>query len=270
MGAAAGADDRRPERTIGLDALRKICAAHGLSLPQGARVSVDCGVMPLGLVKNCRAVSPAGQARLLAACVLVVGAGGLGGYVVELLARLGLGRIKIADGDVFEESNLNRQLLATPLTLGRNKAAVGAARLREICPCAVAEPLECHLDETSLPRALADVHLVVDALGGLAPRKMLHAVALDAGVPVVSAAVAGWTALVGSETPAKRGISRLWSGPLDRDAERVLGSLAPVASFAAAAQAAEAARYFLEGTLPLAGKMLHADLASFHCTVYDF
>lgn len=69
---------------------------------------------------------------LRAGRVLVVGCGGLGGHLIELLARLGVGSLTVVDGDVFEETNLNRQLLSTEALLGCSKAQAAADRVRAV------------------------------------------------------------------------------------------------------------------------------------------
>lgn len=260
---------QRRVRTIGLGELRTLCLDQGLALRQGAREAVASDVTPLPLLKNLHAISTAEQLRLLDATVLLAGAGGLGGYALELLARFGVGRIMVADGDGFEDSNLNRQLLSTANNLGYNKARAGAERAQETCPLVTVEALEVFLDASNLARTLRGVDVVIDALGGIAPRLALHAAASQAGIPIVSAAVAGWTALVGSELSGQVGISSMWTNPEDKDAEHALGSLAPAACLAAALQAAETVHYLTSGSLRLAGRMLHADLARFHFEIFD-
>lgn len=266
---ASGHDAQRRVRTVSLAGLTALCGQSGLALREGAREAVSNGVAPLPLLKCLHGVSLEGQARLLDASVLLVGAGGLGGYVLELLARFGVGRIDVADGDVFEETNLNRQLLSSVADIGRNKARVGAERAARIAPLVEVRPLEMFLGRENLPQALQGVDLVVDALGGIEPRMALHDVALGMGVPVVAGAVAGWTAVVGSETAGRRGISLMWGDAQATDAEHALGSLSPAVSLAAALMAAEASRYLLHGELALDGRMLHADLSCFSFEIYD-
>ncbi|HPZ59963.1 MAG TPA: ThiF family adenylyltransferase, partial [Bacillota bacterium] len=70
--------------------------------------------------KNMMTLSPEENEKLATFKVFVAGCGGLGGYVIEELARLGIGHITAADGDVFEESNLNRQLLSSVALLGKS------------------------------------------------------------------------------------------------------------------------------------------------------
>lgn len=264
-----GHDAQRKVHTVSLAELGALCEREGLTLNQGGREALAHDVTPLPLLKSRHGISRGEQAALLDSTVLLVGAGGLGGYVLELLARFGVGRIVVADGDVFEESNLNRQLLSSVADIGRNKARVAAERVARIAPLVDVQALEIFLDRGNLPRALQGVDVVVDALGGIEPRMALHDVALGLDIPVVAAAVAGWTVVVGSETSARRGISRMWSDPDASDAEHALGSLSPAVSLAAALMAAEASRYLLKGELRLAGRMLHADLASFSFEIYD-
>ena len=84
--------------------------------------------MDLRYSRNIPAISPEEQAALKDKKVLVLGCGGLGGYIIENLLRMGVGAITAVDGDSFDESNLNRQLLAAEKTLGINKAIAAAQR----------------------------------------------------------------------------------------------------------------------------------------------
>lgn len=66
--------------------------------------------------------------------VCIVGAGGLGGYILEMLARVGIGSITIIDGDVFDETNLNRQILSTSESLGKSKVQIAKERMDQVNP----------------------------------------------------------------------------------------------------------------------------------------
>ena len=72
--------------------------------------------------------------RLTEKTALIIGCGGLGGYVIEELARVGVGKLILVDGDVFSRSNMNRQLMAKEETLGKNKAEVMRERILSINP----------------------------------------------------------------------------------------------------------------------------------------
>ena len=110
--------------------LRAWAAARSLSLGRAQELALEAGIFPEALERNFPTLTPAEQLTLWRGSALVAGLGGLGGCQAMLLARAGVGRLYLADGDAFTPSNLNRQLLATALTLGQNKAVVTARHLR--------------------------------------------------------------------------------------------------------------------------------------------
>lgn len=120
----------------------------------------------------------------------------MGGTVLEELLRLGIGTITGVDMDVFELSNLNRQLLATEENIGLHKAEAARLRARQINSGVRFIPVTEKQDFGSMCDLFRDADVVVDALGGLADRQALEKAAAEKGVPVVSAGIAGLTGLV--------------------------------------------------------------------------
>lgn len=125
--------------------------------------------------------------------VLVVGLGGVGAYVAEMLARAGVGEMTIADADIVGESNINRQLIALHSTIGRYKTDVLAERLRDINP-----NIELHIhteyirdEKTYELLDAAKYDYVVDCIDTLSPKVNLIAGALERGYPLVSSMGAG-------------------------------------------------------------------------------
>ncbi len=149
------------------------------------------GIFPEALERNFPSLTPAEQLTLWRGSVLVAGLGGLGGCQAMLLARAGVGRLYLADGDAFTPSNLNRQLLATALTLGQNKAVVTARHLREVNAGLLIEAIPEFLDQERLREILPGVRVLLDALDTLEARRDLIAAAKQAGVPLVHGAVSG-------------------------------------------------------------------------------
>ncbi len=96
--------------------------------------------------RNIPSVSAEEQAALARRRVLVAGCGGLGGYLIEYLARMGVGEITAVDGDMFEPSNLNRQLLSTQALLGTGKALAARERVRAVNPAVAVRAVEAFLD----------------------------------------------------------------------------------------------------------------------------
>ena len=104
-----------------------------------------------------------GMARLKSSSVLIVGNGGVGSYAAEAVARAGVGKITLMDGDSVQPSNLNRQLVALTSTLGRNKAEVMAERIRDINPDADVTALARFYEEDDM-LDLAAYDWVIDAI----------------------------------------------------------------------------------------------------------
>ena len=144
--------------------------------------------------------------------VAVIGCGGLGGYLIEFLARIGVGAIRCVDGDSFEESNLNRQLLSTVDGLGTGKAAAAAERIREINPDIRVQAFPVFLDETNAGELIADCDAVVDALDNIPARKILANACNAKQIPYVYGAIAGWVAQAAICLPGEDLIDKLYPG----------------------------------------------------------
>ena len=142
--------------------------------------------------------------------VAVIGCGGLGGYLIEYLTRIGVGSIRCVDGDVFEESNLNRQLLSSPALLGTGKAAAAAARIREINPHVQAEALPVFLDDDNARELIAGCDAVLDALDSIDARRILAKACAEENIPYIYGAIAGWVAQAAICMPGDKLIEKLY------------------------------------------------------------
>jgi sulfur carrier protein ThiS adenylyltransferase len=263
--------DGAPCRRLPHDATRRIARATGARLRDVEATACDAGIMPERYIRNHAFFSPAEQARLLRATVLLVGLGGLGGHVLDMLARAGVGRIVGVDGDVFEASNLNRQLLSAEARLGMPKAEAAALYVAAVNGAVEFAGVAAFIDAAGMDglcagrlparagetadacRNLPVPDLVVDALGGLASRMALHGAAERAGLPLVTAAVAGLTGLVATVQPGSVSPYELLGA--GGAAEDGLGTPAPAVACAASMQASEALR-LLAGRPSLDGVLL--------------
>ena len=142
--------------------------------------------------------------------VFIAGCGGLGGYLLEYLARLGVGKIRIADGDVFETSNLNRQLLSAPGLLGTRKVDAAAARIRLINPDVSLEAVPEFLTAENAARLLDGCDLALDALDNAEARCILSDGCAHAGIPWVHGAIQGWIAQAAVSTPGDGLMEKLY------------------------------------------------------------
>lgn len=262
--AAASRDlpypDGRPGRFLEAAAVTGLATRFALPPRRVELAALAAGICPLRYARNLTAFSLAEQARLLQSKAGLIGLGGLGGGLLECLVRSGVGVIHAADGDVFEESNLNRQLLSRLSALGRPKAAIAAERAAAVNPSVEFVARDVFLDRAGMEALLAGAQVAVDALGGLRDRPALAAAATGLGIPLVTGAVAGYTAIVATVLPGCPSPADLFGGGAGPSAEEVLGCPSSAVMAVAALQAAEVVRLLAGRPPALAGKALIIDL----------
>ena len=140
--------------------------------------------------RNVPALSEAECELLRRKRVLVVGCGGLGGHLIDMLARIGIGSLRVVDGDAFEPSNLNRQLEALDSTVGLRKAEAVARRVRDINPYAVLHPMEALYNADNREQffpAGCRYDYIVDAIDLVSCKLDLAETARRLGVPLIMA-----------------------------------------------------------------------------------
>lgn len=119
--------------------------------------------------------------------VMIVGLGAVGGYVLEALARSGIGHFILVDFDVFEESNINRQILATTNTLGQKKTDIAKQRVLSINPEAIVEIKDLFVNAETIPQLVAcQPDLVIDAIDALNPKCDLMQALNQEGIAFIS------------------------------------------------------------------------------------
>ena len=153
--------------------------------------------------RNIPAVSTEDMDKIRKSKVLVAGCGGLGGFIIEYLARMGVGSIVAVDGDTFCESNLNRQILSTVNNLGKSKAMAAEERVLEINPDVDVTAVPEFFTEENAARLLAGVDLIMDALDNVASRHVLEDAAARAGLVIVHGAICGWDLQIMLAEPGK-------------------------------------------------------------------
>ena len=129
--------------------------------------------------------------------VLVVGCGGLGGHIIDQLTRIGIGFLRVVDGDVFDETNLNRQLLSQVPLLGVSKAAAAAEHIRRVSPETAVEAVNAFLTEHNVRELISGCDIVMDALDNIPSRRILASACEEANIPYVYGAIQGWVAQAG-------------------------------------------------------------------------
>ncbi|MBD9699424.1 ThiF family adenylyltransferase [Flavimobilis sp. GY10621] len=144
-----------------------------------------------------------GQRRLLAARVLVVGAGGLGSPTLLYLAAAGVGTLGIVDDDVVDVSNLQRQVLHTTADVGRRKVDSAADAVRALNPDVTVVMHDVRLEPSNVLSVLAGYDLVVDGSDNFATRYLVGDACAELGLPCV------WGAVLGGHGQ----VSTFWAAP---------------------------------------------------------
>ena len=154
--------------------------------------------------------------------VLVVGCGGLGGHIIDQLARIGVGFLRVVDGDVFEASNLNRQLLSSVPLLGISKAKAAADHIARVNPDVAVEAAEAFLSESNAESLLENCDIVMDALDNIPSRRILAAACEKANIPYIYGAIQGWVAQAAISMPGDHLIDTLYPEEIEITDKSVL------------------------------------------------
>jgi molybdopterin/thiamine biosynthesis adenylyltransferase len=224
----------------------ELMSRFDLTCAEAEAAILEAGFLPSRYRRNQRMLTTAQQRDLFRSTVAVVGCGGLGGYVLEELARLGVGGIVAIDADVFQEDNLNRQLLSTRSNLGANKAAAAARRIHDIHPGVTVRAVEERFSATGAAALLAGAHVAVDAVDSVAVRLELADAGGALNIPIVHGAIAGWYGHVATVMPGDDTVRRVykrWTG--GAGAESALGNPAFTPAVVASLQVAEVCKLLL-------------------------
>ncbi|HTC14209.1 MAG TPA: HesA/MoeB/ThiF family protein [Steroidobacteraceae bacterium] len=216
-------------------------------------------------------VGAAGQARLAAARVLVVGAGGLGCAVLQYLTAAGVGTLTVVDHDRVEESNLHRQPLYRMSDLGQLKASAACATLTQLNPHVRLQAVTQRLSAANAAALVSAAQLVLDAADSFAVTYMLSDACQQSGVPLVSASVLGLAGYVGvfcGGAPSYRAVFPDMPGAAGSCAESgVLGSAVGVLG---TLQAHLALALLLDWQPAVRGRLLSLDLRTLRFGGFSF
>ena len=255
--------DKTFYNSISVKQIINLSRASGASGREIEIMALEHGVVPERYVRNMKTFSPQDQVALLKAQVSVVGLGGLGGTVVEILSRLGIGTLNVIDGDTFEESNLNRQFLSTPRMMAKSKADAAERRIKEINPSITVKQHSQFLDQNNGLDLLSRPDVIVDCLDNLKTRFVLERLCRQIGSPLVSAAVAGSSGHVTTIYPQDQGLKLIYGDPAKtptHGAEASLGTVPYSVTFLAALECAEIVKIIQHKGSLLRNKLLVADL----------
>ena len=152
-------------------------------------------------IRNIGALTEEECLALRSKTVFVAGCGGLGGHVIDMLLRLGIGTIRCADGDTFDVTNLNRQLLSGEDVIGKNKALTAKEHALRINSSVNFEYYDTFIDAGNASLMINGCDAVIDALDSGEARKILKAACDARSIPYIYGAVGDWTSMAAVSLP---------------------------------------------------------------------
>jgi molybdopterin/thiamine biosynthesis adenylyltransferase len=241
----------------------KVEAATRFGLTYGAveEAALEMNLLPVCYQENQQSITTEQQLRLLRSKVAVIGCGGLGGYAVEELARLGIGEIKVIDPDVIDEDNLNRQIYSSIPLIGRHKVDVAAQRVEEINPAVTVVPLKNAFTIKSGFELLQGIDVVVDGLDSIPTRLELADICNKSNIPLVHGSIAGWYGQVAVQFPGENTLEKIYSRCTGQSGiEKETGNLSFTPAVVASIEVSEVCKILLEEGTPLRRRMLSINL----------
>ncbi len=209
--------------------------------------------------KNKSLISQEEQEILAKKTVGVVGAGGLGGYLAELVVRLGVGKVIVIDGDLFEESNLNRQRFSNEDNLGEPKATEAKRALERVNSQVEIVAFHDRISIDNGEELLKEADLVLDGVDNARTRLLLQEICKQLEIPLVHGAIGGWYGQVSVVMPGDDTMSTIYSDPDVKGIEKELGNPSFTPALVASYQVAEALKLLLDRGEILRKKILYID-----------
>lgn len=217
-------------------------------------------IFPKTLSRNSDALTAAQQQILTSSHIAVIGCGGLGGYVIEELARIGIGWLTIYDPDTFSPSNCNRQINALNSTQGKNKAEVAAQRVLDMGTGCISKAIPFDYRD-HLPKKENNIGVVIDCLDSIETRFHLSDLCNTLAIPLVHGAVTSWYGQLGVQLPGFNLAAAIFPAKKDQSSDQKPPSvLSFTVATIASLQACEAVKLLLGIPSPLHNNWAQIDL----------
>jgi len=248
---------------ISLKQIKKIARKFQTKSRKVEILALKSNIIPERYHRNLGVVSLFEQAKLLQSKVAIIGAGGLGGTVLELLTRMGIGKLIIADKDLIVESNLNRQILSTETNLGQNKAEVAVRRVKEINSSIEITGHSVFINSDNVEKIIEGTEVVVDALDNLPSRFVLQKACRDLEIPLGHGAIAGFNGQLTTIFPEDKGLELIYGS--DRDlpehgSEAELGAPTVTPALIASLESQEVIKILLKRGKLFRNRLLYLDI----------
>ena len=199
--------------TLSISEVKELAKKYNTSTLEIEITALENEIFPSRYKRNYNLISFSEQIQLLCSEVAIIGCGGLGGNIIEMLARLGIGNLIIVDGDKFNESNLNRQLFCTEDTIGKGKAEIATARIQHINSSIRTKAYSQFIDSANILEMIQGVNVVMDALDNIPSRFVLEKACQSLNVPFIHGAISGFDGQVSTIFPEDKGLEVIYGSP---------------------------------------------------------
>lgn len=258
------APDKKKMRVIDLRGVRFISSKKRIP-PREIEIScLEQNIIPIRYIRNIGTIGIEGQLKLLCSTVAVCGVGGLGGTIIELLARQGIGHLVIIDNDKFAENNLNRQIMATEGDLKKSKVKVAATRIKKINSAVTVTAVNKKIDSKNVKNLIKDAVVVIDGLDNLMTRQTVADACNKLKIPFVHGAIAGFNGQLMTIFPGDKGFNAVYGSPAKENAcgiEAQTGNPAATPAVIAAWEVQEAIKIITGIGNPIRNRLIFLDFA---------
>lgn len=256
--------DKQKMRIIDLKSVRLISSQKRITRREVEILCLEHDVIPIRYIRNIGTIGIEGQLKLLRSTAAVCGAGGLGGTIIELLARQGIGHLVIIDNDKFTENNLNRQIAATEKDLLKSKVKVAAARVKKINSAVEVSAVHKTIHSKNIKKLITDASVVLDGLDNLKTRQVVAHACNELKIPFVHGAIAGFSGQLMTIFPGDKGLNAICGLSADKDEcgmEMQTGNPAATPAIIAAWEVQEAIKIITGTGSPIRNRLIFLDFA---------
>ncbi len=243
---------------------KKAADVFNISFRDVEKITLEQEITPLRYKRNQSTIDIKAQKILFNSHVVIIGCGGLGGYIAEILTRLGIGKLTIFDFDIFEEHNLNRQNFSTIENLGKEKVIIVKENLEKINPAIEIIAFTKKFDVQTDFDLINNVDIIVDAVDNPETKLKLADVCKKKNINFVHGAVAGMS----GQFITNNTLENFYRNS-EKGIEKTIGTPAFSVSFAATIQSTEVVKLLLNTGNKLNNKFLITDLLEYEFLLFS-
>jgi len=249
--------------SLSVNQVKEIAFKYKVKTREIEILALHNNIIPERYQRNLGVISPLEQVKLLQSKVAIIGAGGLGGTILELLTRIGIGKLIIADKDIIVDSNLNRQILSNETNLGQSKTDAAVKRVKEINSSVEIVGHSVFINSDNIKKIIKRAEVVVDALDNLPSRFVLQKACQNLKIPLVHGAIAGFNGQLTTIFPEDKGLELIYGSNTDlpeHGSEVELGAPTVTPALIASLEAQEVIKILLKRGKLFRNKLLYLDI----------